>query len=341
MQQLTASELSIFCEQLKLVVKVGVSIEEGIALIGETLIEAPYRELIETIDKSLHEGKNIAEAFEATGACPSYMIHMLTIGLTSGKLEDVVAKLEAYYEQEAKMQATIKKTLYYPMMLVGIVGGMLWVILTQVMPVFERVLASLGMQLTDGHTGMMQLGIYVVWLALVTIGVGISGVIVFWVVLKIKGMPYIRRHVLVRSKIYKQMGVQKFFSALAMMVTSGVVLEEAMKRAKPLVQEPILEGRIQAGIDALAQGMSMVVVFEQLEVLTPLELKRLELGNRMGDTDKVFEKLAQLHEEGTRQKLESVLAHVEPTVIIMLAIVIGSLLASVMLPLLQIMATLG
>ena len=147
---LSNSERILFCEQMGMILKSGISAAEGIMIMKEDAgqEESPLRELYEEIQRNLDETGIFYDALEETGAFPDYMIQMARIGEQTGNLDEVMEGLAAYYEREENMVQDIKSAVTYPLLMLGMMLVIFLVMIVKVLPVFAQVYEQLGGQMT-------------------------------------------------------------------------------------------------------------------------------------------------------------------------------------------------
>ena len=147
---LSNSERILFCEQMGMILKSGISAAEGIMIMKEDAgqEESPLRELYEEVQRNLEETGIFYDALEETGAFPDYMIQMARIGEQTGNLDEVMEGLAAYYEREENMVQDIKSAVTYPLLMLGMMLVIFLVMIVKVLPVFAQVYEQLGGQMT-------------------------------------------------------------------------------------------------------------------------------------------------------------------------------------------------
>ena len=116
-KKFSPEELSGFCSQVAGMLKSGIDLEEGMYMLAEEMEDQRTRELIEQVENSLKENESFSKALKGTGAFPAYLINMVGIGETSGKLEDVMRAMVRYYDRESMMRESIRNVIAYPMMM--------------------------------------------------------------------------------------------------------------------------------------------------------------------------------------------------------------------------------
>ena len=110
---LSANELSAFCAQLALITKAGIPAQEGISIMMEDAGDVRTRELMQSVLNKLEEGAPLHKALAQTGRFPKYMLDMVGIGERSGRLDEVLDSLSAYYERSQAISRSVKSCLLY------------------------------------------------------------------------------------------------------------------------------------------------------------------------------------------------------------------------------------
>ena len=135
---LSNRETAAFCAQLSLLLKAGISIPEGITILCEDEKEGKLSLLLQ-LRESLEDGKSLSTALEETGHFPDYLVHMMAIGETSGRMEEVLDSLSSYYERNEEVSDTIRSAVTYPMMMIVMMLAVILVVVIKVLPIFESV----------------------------------------------------------------------------------------------------------------------------------------------------------------------------------------------------------
>ena len=136
---LSNSEISAFCGQLSLIVKAGISLQEGLLIMAEDDKNGRGGEIIEKLTDVMEAGGSFAAALKESGEFPGYMVTMVEIGEASGKLEEVLESLRAYYERNDAVSRSIRSSVIYPLVMIVMMVAVILVIIIQVLPVFQQV----------------------------------------------------------------------------------------------------------------------------------------------------------------------------------------------------------
>ena len=165
---MSSEELSSFCDQIALMLSSGMTLRDGIEMLAEDEMKGndkvhPYTNLYKVVDET---GSLYVAMKENEEEWPSYMIEMVDIGEQTGRLEDIMKSLSTYYQREGRIRSAAVSAITYPLilgvMLVIIIGVLLW----RVLPIFRRVLASLGVDATGSGSVLMKIGSWAGWIVL-------------------------------------------------------------------------------------------------------------------------------------------------------------------------------
>lgn len=339
-KQLSSGEVAIFCEQIAMIVRAGIPISDGIDMMKQEVVEERLKDLLAGIQERLEDNQPFAKALEEAGSFPQYMVRMVGIGFESGKADEVMELLEKYYYKEEDIKQSLRRVVTYPIVLMGMMSVVVLVLSTKVLPIFEEILANLGMQMSGTATQMMQIGTvisqYSVSMLLILLVGGLLSV--YLVKQKNIGIAY---KLLMKSKTYEKLAIQRFASAMSMMISSGMDTEYAMNLASELVAHEGVREKIMRCVEQIGAGSSFANALGDAKLFSEMTTRMLVIGTKTGYLDQSMQKVAQHYEDEVEESLGRILAKVEPTAIIILAIVIGSILLSVMLPLMSIMSMVG
>ena len=334
-------DLSIFCTQLALVLKSGIVLHEGIAMMIEDMEQGAMRENLIIIEKKLSEGNMLNAALLVTGSFPKYMTDMVKIGEISGRLEDVMTSLGNYYEREEALKQSIKSAVFYPLILSSMMLIVMLVLSIKVLPIFQEVFNNLGGEISGIAQSFMKVGavtgqyiyVIVVVIILITLAV-IAGI-------KTKRGKYLARKLAGKLKITEKIATARFASAMALMMASGINTDEALTTSLKLVENEKVKDKAKLCEAQLKGGNSFINALSESQVFSNLATRMLSMGMKTGNIDEVMKQVADNYEEEVRTDLNKRVAVIEPVSVAVLSIMIGSILISVMLPLMGIMVSIG
>lgn len=339
------AQLSILCYQMSLVFKSGITLLEGMTLLSEEMEEPQLKVVLENVNKELAGSTRIYEAFEMQGVFPNYMIRMIQMGEFSGTLDEVMEHLCEYYERIDHLNKRLQSAVTYPALLMVLMFAIVGLLFVKVLPMFKDILQSVGgdMPLLTSYIisisdGLKANGLYI----LSTVIILIAGAVVYFKsakgkvladMLKLK-LPFFKR-------IYVKIYAAKFSETLAMLLKSGISYTESLQMVSGIVGNVHLEDRILQYQKEVSAGSDDEDSFRKIGIFPNLLVRMIKIGYKTGELDTIMEKVSKIYETEVDRELDRVTKTIEPVLIIILSLVVGVVLLTVMLPLINIMSSIG
>lgn len=337
-------ELSAFCEQMAMVLKVGISVTEGVSIMKEDAQTPAEKELLEKIYEKVQQEGALAPALKETGVFPDYICKMTQIGEETGTLDEVLSSLERYYERQEAISQSIRSALTYPMIMIGMMALVIIVLLTKVMPVFQQVFRQLGMEMSGFSRGALLLGNVLSKYAVAFVAVAvILAVLLIWLVKTESGREKFGKlgeHFKFSREISDKMAACRFAGGLSLALKSGLTSERGMELVEELNENKLFGEKLSYCRKMLEEGSSLSESFRLAKIFNGLYARMIDIAGHTGTMDEALGKLADRIEEEVNEKITSFISMLEPTLVILLSVIVGTILLSVMLPLLGILASL-
>lgn len=333
----TAEELSLFSAQCALVLRSGMLLSEGLFAAAE---EAGDCALSKVAGK-LNAGGTLRDALLEDGSYPQYMVALVDIGEKSGRLEQVMDSLAEYYQREQAIRRQLKNTLFYPLLLALVMLLVVAVLLIKVLPVFSDVYAQLG-GAYGISSGVLSFGRIagIVCLALIGILV-LAGLFVYFstktsagyerLVSLLAALPFARR---VADKISSG----RVAYALSLLLSSGYDIDSAVVMLPGILAQSEAIKKVELISNSMGKGESFATAAKENGLFSGVYARLVSLGEQSGTMDEVMTRLSTMYDAEIEEGLSSLLGAVEPAIVAVLSAIIGVVLLSVMLPLLQILS---
>ncbi|WP_458862169.1 type II secretion system F family protein [Acidaminobacterium chupaoyuni] len=344
-KQLSSSEIAVFCTQIGMILKAGISLREGMAAICADMQEGQIKDALKLVDEQIQQGAPLEKAMESAGIFPDYVVHMTAIGDATGKLEQVMGSLAQYYEREQALRGRLRSAVLYPMMLFCMMAAVILVLVTKVLPVFENIFRQLGGELGNGAGHLMRFGMIAGRCAFVLMFVIILAVAASVVMMKTKKGRAFFQNLSSKSpftrKLSEKIASRRFASAMALMLSSGMNIDEAFEFTIGVLGDETAAKRVADSRKRIQAGASFSDALEQAGVFPELFSRMVNIGFKTGSVDQVMDKLADLYEEDIDTSIANITSVIEPVLVGILSVIIGAILISVMLPLTGIMSSIG
>lgn len=156
--KIPAAELAIFCQELYQLVQSGLPIADGLNMLLEDETDRRTKAWLAPLCAHAEEGMPLAQAMRQTEAFPDYMTDMVALAGQTGRLQDVLPALSAHYTRQDRMIDDVRRAFAIPIALFCVMLAVVFLLITQVLPVFSRVFAQIGVQMSPVAARLMHIG---------------------------------------------------------------------------------------------------------------------------------------------------------------------------------------
>ena len=331
MKTLMNLELAEFCNQMHLMLASGISSFESLTLLLDDTENQAEKELLQLMLDKITETGYFYDAVIESKVFPNYAENMIRLGEETGTLDKVMAALSVHYTREYNISAMLKSALVYPTIMLGMMFLVILVLLTKVMPVFEQVFMQLGQEMSGFSLGLLRMGETL----------KAYGLVFIVIVIIIAILCYTQRHKLpFQRKLQEQIATCRFSDGMSIALKSGLTPENGLDLAETLVENDVLENKIQECKNLLENGTALHDALKDSKIYTGSYARLIRIAGKSGSLDETLEHIASEYEHAAQSKIHSLIGILEPTLVIILSLVVGIILFSVMLPLLGIMSSL-
>ena len=338
-------EVAAFCRQIAYLLGAGIPPDGAMIILAEDAESPAEQEKLGRMAEKASAGQPLHRTMEEEGDFPVYVVKMARVAQETGTLESVMNSLADYYERENSLAKTIRNAVTYPLVMVFMLLTVLFILLTRVMPIFEGVYQQLGTQLSPITKTAVQLGTVVTGflmglILLLAIAVGVF----YWISGRKDSAGFAERilsFLKEKNRISSLLAKRRFSSILANVLSAGLDPEKAVELSLEVIHHRRTREKLLRLQRNLAEGLSFYESLRQADLLSSLDLQMVKVGSHSGKTDQVFRELAAGYETEADEVLEGIIARFEPTMVVVLALVVGLILLAVMMPLVGIMAAIG
>ena len=328
-------EIAAFCDQLSMIVAAGISLYEGVSILSEDAEDEQTKALLCGINASLEQGVSFHEALSVSEVFPKYVIDMIEIGETTGKLEEVLKALSTYYRREDSIRNSIKNAVTYPIIMIVLMFVIIFVMIAKVLPVFQQIYGELGSQLTGVAGAFMRFSMVLNrYMLVIVLLLAVAVVALVFFFKSNHGKRFWQKKTLA-------LATGRFANCMSLAMSSGLDTDQGLLFAEQLVDNPYMEQRIQTCREMIASGKSFAEAILSTHIFDRIYVSMISIGFRTGTLDEVMAKISEEYEDAIENRIAKFIAILEPTLVIILSVVIGSVLISFLLPLIGIMSSIG
>lgn len=333
-------DLSIFCRQFVSMTKAGVTILEAMKMLCEQTENAKLKKALEGVRVSMEKGESLATALaEFPKIFPSIMINMVAAGEASGSLETSMDRVATQLERNSRTQALIKKAMIYPIVVFIVAIAVVVVMLLFVIPQYAAMFVDLDTELPAITLAVMAASDFLKarwYLVIAVVAAVIFGIRSF-------AATNTGKHVFGKLAIafpgVKDLTIKSASSSMARTMSTlmgaGVPMIESVEivantMGNILFKEALLETKEQ-----IALGVPFSEPLEKCGLYPPMVYHMVRIGEESGNVEEMLDKLADYYDEEVEIAVQSLMAVMEPMIIVVLAAIVGVLIAAVLSPMMK------
>lgn len=333
---LNSMELSGFCTEIALMLGAGMPLHDGMNALKQSHGSDGRGSLYEGLSNAVMETGSLYQALKQTGAWPGYLTEMCGIGERTGHLEEVMEGLGEYYERESRMRYAVRNAVTYPLVLSVMMALIVLVMMFKILPVFRRVLGSMGMVMTDSGSVMMRLGSAIGWAVFSLVVIAALAAVVCLLLLRTskreRALNMLKNLLPPLRRVGRRIASARVASVLSMMLSSGFPLDEALTLAPSVLEDRAAADALDGVRQRIAQGVAFSEALTDAGLFDEVHNQMIRMGAAAGREDQVMAKIAHVYEEQVEDGVAGLVSIIEPTMVALLCIVVGAILLSVMLP---------
>lgn len=327
----------IFLRQFATLMQAGVLLISSIELLSQQTGSKLLQETLTVIAADIREGSSLSSCMARyPKVFPELLVQMVHTGEISGRLDEVIEQMAEYYEKQYRIKQKVSTALTYP----TVVGSFAIVItiflLLFIIPIFASMYTSMDSELPTITKAVMALSDFLWdfwWLLLLLIIA-----IVFLLKQFKKGekgryyMDLLSLKVPVLGNFKQKAALARMTRTLSSLLSSSVPILEAVEIAGRVAGNRVIEDVLLESQKSLEQGDSLSKPMEGHWVFPPLILHMIRVGEESGALDSMLKRVADIYEQEVNEASDKLQSLIEPILIIFLAIIVGVLVLSIIVP---------
>lgn len=338
--------LTQFTRQLATLVNAGLPLMRGIEVLKRQMKDPQMVEALNGIGENIAAGGTFSESLTQYPKIFDHLyVNMVKAGEAGGVLEVVLGRLAEFAEKSEKIKNKVKGAMIYPIVVlvaaIGITAFLLVAVIPKFQQVFNDMLGGAALppitQFVIDASGFVQHNGLQIFLAVVAfvvlmkiIGKTEKGAY-FFDVLKLK-MP-------VTGTLTQRSAVSKFTRTLGTLLSSGVPILQSLTITRDTTGNRVLTEAIQNVHDSVKEGESMTQPLSQCKVFPPMVVSMVEVGEETGALADMLTRIANTYDDEVDNAVAGMTAAIEPALIMVLAVVVGTIVIAMFLPMVKIIGS--
>lgn len=340
-QRVRPRDVTVMTRQFATLLSANLTVVDALtALIDQTENSALQKTLIQ-VRESVNEGNSLAAALEQhRRVFPALFVNMVRAGEASGALPVVMLRLADFSERQLDTRKRITSKMYYPLFMLAVGALVLFALLTYVIPTVTTIFDSMRQTLPWPTVVLIAVSDFMRaywWL----IALGLLAVLIF-----LQHYRHTERGTArfdtwslrfpLFGKLTLKMAMSRFTRTLGLLLYSGIPLLDALEISRAVVNNTILSDAIGKAKDAIREGADIASPLKASGYFPPLVSHMISVGERSGQLEDMLIRVAETYDNEVQISIEGLTSLVEPIIIVVMAMVVFSIMISVLLPIFEI-----
>ncbi|PYZ93634.1 type II secretion system protein F [Salipaludibacillus keqinensis] len=331
----------LFLRQFATLLNYGVSLRDATAILAKQTSSKPLGRALEQVEDELVTGRAFSEAAaQHKKVFPMIFIHMVRAGEASGSLDETLDQLALQFEKQHETRQKVKAAMAYPV-IVGIVAiAVVIFLLSSVVPTFASMLSDVGGELpmiTLFVLGLSDIVADLWWLILLVVSLLAVGL---WAVTQKPDTKYYLDYALLKMPVFgpllQKAALARMTRTLSSLFSSSVPILQSIQMVERVVQNEVISRSLKKSREALEGGQRLTEPMKKHWVYPPLVVQMISIGEETGSLDEMLTKVAQFYEKEVEYATDKLKSLIEPIMIVLLAVIVGTIVISIIVPMFQI-----
>ena len=330
-------DLSVFCRQFVSITQAGVPMKEALQMLSEQTENKWLKRAISEVLLSVEKGNTLADSMRGqSDIFPPMLINMVEAGENSGSLEMAFTRMAVQFEKEAKLKATIRKATIYPIILVVAAIGVVAVMLLFVIPIFIDMFADLDVEMPGITMWVMNTSEWMTEHWYMILGLIILVIAAYKMIYRTEQGRLAIDRVKMKMPLFGKLTVKtacaQFARTMSTLLSSGISTIDALETVSKIVNNIHYTNALLKAREEVMKGIPLSEPLTASKIFPPMVCHMTGICEETGNIEDMLEKLADYYDEEVEMTTQSVLAAMEPLIIVFMAVVVGTLVVAVVSP---------
>src|SRR5688572_10036375 len=340
----TTRDVVIFTRQFSTMINAGLPLVQSLTVLSEQTENKVLAETTKKVVYDVESGATLADAFSKHPKVFSELyVNMVAAGEAGGILDTILGRLAVFLEKNDALIRKVKGAMVYPSVIFSVAGIAIAVLLIFVIPVFERMFASVNLELPLPTAIVVGLSRFLIgwWWAIAGIAIGSWFLFKQWVATPggKKQFDTIMLKVPVLGDVIRKSAVSRFTRTLGTLISSGVSILDGLEITAKTAGNMVIHDAVMASRSSIAGGETIAAPLKESKVFPPMVTSMISIGEQTGGLDEMLSKIADFYDEEVDVAVGTLLSLMEPIMIVVLGVVVGGMVVAMYLPIFDMINT--
>lgn len=331
----------IFTRQFATMIDAGLPLVQCLSILHKQQEHKLFKSILKELQNDVESGATFADSLKKhPKAFDSLFCSLVAAGEIGGILDTIFLRLSNHLEKVMKLKRIVKGAMVYPVLILIVAIAVIVVLLTWVIPIFEKMFQSFSGAKLPAPTQMVIDMSHWFKSNLIFIIIIVAGAIFAFKQFRSteKGKLYIDKTLLqlpLFGDLIRKVAVARFCRTLGTLMSSGVPILDGMDIVSRAAGNKVIEAAILGAKEAVSQGRTMSEPIEKSKIFPPMVSQMIEVGESTGALDQMLSKIADFYEDEVDAAVEAITKVIEPAMMVVLGGIIGGLVLTMYLPIFE------
>ena len=344
--RVSARDYSIFCRQFVSIISAGVSIINALEMMRDQTENRTLKKALGEVYEDVLKGESMAGAMKKhSRVFPSMLCNMVEAGEASGSMEVAFERMAVQFEKENKLKQSVKKAMIYPIVLLVVMVGVLFLMMIWVIPNFMGMFAELDTELPPITQAVVNMSDFVIakwWLILLVVAAAIA---LFKAYAASPSGKFVLGGIALKIPVFGKLQTKsecaRLGRTLCTLLGAGVPMMDAIEITGRSMENVRYKKAMMDAKDQVMRGMALSRPLKTCGLFPPMVVHMVSIGGETGNIETMLENVANYYEDDVQVATEQVMALMEPMIIVVMAFVVGVLIMAIMQPMLTLYESIG
>jgi len=340
-------DLAIFSRQMATLVDAGIPIVGGLEAVADQVENLTLKKVITEVKDAVEGGTNLTLAIAKQGRVFSPLfVSMVRAGEASGHLAEVLQRLAVYLEKSASLQRKVRSACVYPAIVILMAVTITSILVLTVIPSFKEIFSTMGSELPLPTQILLWVSDFSRRMFLPGVGLLFLGVYLFrkQVLRTKRGRLWFDRSMLklpIVGALIRKVAIARFARTLSTLVRSGVQILAALEIVSETAGNRVIADALIQVKNSIREGQNIAGPLTASKAFPPMVVRMIAVGEQTGRLDEMLSKVADFYEEQVDAAVAGLTSALEPLIICVLGIVVGSIVFAIFLPIFKMATVVG
>ena len=339
-KKVKSKDLAVFCKQFSAVIRAGVTIISALELMGDQIENKTLQRAVMDAKTYVEKGVTLADALRVNSEVfPPIMINMVAAGELSGNLEVCLDRLTEHFEKDNALSAKIKGAMTYPIVVFIVMIIIVIVVMVMVIPNFSSMFAEMGTQLPLATRIMVAASNFIIhkwWLLIIIVAAIVVGCKAFK---RSSVGEQLFANMAIKMPIFGNLTIKsacsRFARTMSTLMASGISMIDAVEQVAKMMDNKIIRDGLLDAKTQVSKGIPLSKPLKDMEMLPPMLSAMTKIGEETGDIEEMLSKVADYYDEEVEEATNKLTAAMEPLIMVVLACIVGMIVAAVYGPIMS------